>query len=502
MFAGEFPPLRPFQVAAHEALREGARAGHRRQLIMAPTGAGKTLLALNVVREALAKGRRAMFLCDRKTLINQTSEVADSLGLWDHGIVQAGNKRMDLARPFQIASCQTLMRRGWPGNIDVIVVDEAHTCYKTWTDYVTSHECKAMVVGLSATPFTKGLGKIFSNLINAATMHSLTESGVLVPMRVFSCRRPDMTGAKVSSTGEWTERAAEERELTIVGDVVTEWHRLAFQKKTIVFGATVRHCEELRKQFQETGVSAELYTGHTTDEERAVLLEGFRPADGPIRVLISVEALAKGFDVKDVECVCDCRPLRKSLSTAIQMWGRGLRSSPETGKSECLMLDFSGNIIRFADDFARIYFDGLNALDEGEKLDKEIRKDEEKEPKACPKCGYSPMGRKCVGCGYEPEVRNVVEALPGEMKEVVMLKGKKLANDHADLWAQISTYARAHSLPDKQQGRAAHLYLDMVGHWPPREFRVDSAPIVEPSRAVLAKIQSLNIAFARRRRVA
>ena len=76
--------------------------------------------------------------------------------------------------------------------------------------------------------------------------------------------------------------------------------------------------------------------------------------------------------------MCDCRPLRKSLSTAIQMWGRGLRSSPETGKTDCILLDFSGNIIRFADDYADIFYNGLNHLDAGEKLDKAVRKDDER----------------------------------------------------------------------------------------------------------------------------
>ena len=501
MFGGEFPPLRPFQVSAHEALRQGAREKHQRQVIMAPTGSGKTILAMNVIRETLAKGRRAMFLCDRKTLINQTSDVADSLGLWDHSIIQAGNRRLDLAKPFQIASCQTLMRRGWPDGIDVLVVDEAHTLYKTWVDYAMSPECKAMVIGLSATPFAKGMGRVFTNLINATTMHDLTESGVLVPMRIFSCRRPDMTGAETSG-GEWTDHAAEERELVIVGDVVTEWHRLAFGKKTIVFGATVKHCEEIRRQFVESGVEAELYTGHTTDDERAEILARFRPHDGSLRILVSVEALAKGFDVQDVECICDCRPLRKSLSTAIQMWGRGLRSSPETGKTECVLLDFSGNIIRFADDFSDVFYKGLDKLDSGEKLDKEIRKDEAKEPKACPKCGYTPMGRKCVGCGYEPESRSLIEHLPGTMREVVLSNGKKLAPDQIHLWGQLATYARRHSQPEKWQGRAAHLFRDIVGTWPPREFRVECTPEVEPTRNTLSKIQSLRIAFIRGRAAA
>lgn len=490
---GEFPPPRPFQTTAHEKLRQGAHEGHKHQVIMAPTGAGKTYLGLRIISEAIKKGRRAMFLCDRRTLIGQTSEVAENYGLWNHSIIQAQNKRLDMTKLFQIASIQTLMRRGWPTDIDVIVVDECHTLYKSWVDHVSSEGCKGMVIGLSATPFSKGLGKIFTNLVNASTMHELTESGVLVPMRIFSCRKPDMTGAATSG-GEWTEEAAAERELVIVGDVITEWHRYAHGLKTIVFGATIKHCEELCRQFKESGVAAAVFCADTDDTERASLLAAFRPVDGELRVLISVEALAKGFDVKDVGCICDCRPLRKSLSTAIQMWGRGLRSSPETGKHECILLDFSGNIIRFANDFSEVYFNGLDKLDKGEILDKEIRKDEEHEQKSCPKCGYSPMGKRCVGCGYQPEVQSLVEPLPGVMAEF-KLNGKTLAPDLANLFAQLATYAKAHSAPEKQNWRAKYLFRDIAGMLPPPDWRVETAPHAEPTRNTLNKIKSLYIAF-------
>jgi len=495
LFGGEFPPLRPFQISTHEAIRKAAREGHRRILVSAPTGAGKTIQALNTIRETVGKGNRAMFLADRKTLISQTSNVALDLGLGHHGIIQADNPMLDLTRPFQIASCQTLMRRGWPSS-DVLIVDEAHTMYKTWVDYVQSDECKAFVIGLTATPFSKGLGKIFTKLINAATMAELTNEGTLVPMRVFSCRKPDMSAAVAKPGDEWSDESAATAEMAIIGDVLSEWNRLASDRKTIIFGPTIAYCEELAKQFNDAGIPVAVFCSDTPDDVRVRITGDF--AFGLIRVLISVEALAKGFDQKDVGCVCDCRPLRKSLSTAIQMWGRGLRSSPETGKKDCLLLDFSGNIIRFWDDFERVYHEGVGRLDEGEKLDRTIRKDKDEEPRACPKCGHTPFGRKCVQCGFEVERKSLVEGRPGEMQEIRIGK-KVLAHDHAELWAQIATYSKTHSSPEKQQGRAAHLYKDIVGHWPPREFQVETAPHMEPTAATSGKIRSLYIAFSKRR---
>ena len=350
---------------------------------------------------------------------------------------------------------------------------------------------------LSATPFTAGLGKIFTNLVNATTMFDLTQNGVLVPFRIFSCTKPDMTGAKTAG-GEWTDKAAEERGMQIVGDVVDDWHKHGENRKTIVFGATIKHCEELCRQFIDSGIMAAVFTSETTSKERELLLTEYRKPDSMLKVLISVEALAKGFDVPDVGCVCDARPLRKSLSTAIQMWGRGLRSSPDTGKKDCHLLDFSGNIIRFFEDFNDIYFNGLDRLDDGDKLDKNIRKDEDYEPKGCPKCGYTPFHKRCMACGYEKVSTQVSDALPGHMQEIFMGEGKnkkKLADNAEHLWHQVCSYARIHSQPEKQSARAWHLFKKITGQETMWQF--SKAPIVEISRNVHQKIRQLNIAYKR-----
>jgi superfamily II DNA or RNA helicase len=332
--SSNFPEPRPFQSSAHEKLREHAKQGHRCQVIMAPTGAGKSYLGLRIIHEALKRGKSAMFICDRTTLIEQTSNVADTYGLSAHSIIQSNHWRYRPSMKFHIASVQTLARRQWP-DVDVIVIDECHAQYTAWVEHIKT--CRANVVGLSATPFSKGLGQLFSNLINAATMHDLVQSGVLVPMRVMSCTKVDMTGVETRG-GEWTDSAAATRGMEIVGDVVSEWVKYASGMKTIVFGATIAHCEEMEKAFNQAGIPAAVFTSETQPEERAELLKEYKKSkhDTKLLVLISIEALAKGFDCADVECVCDVRPLRKSLSTAIQMWGRGLRSSPETGKYECI----------------------------------------------------------------------------------------------------------------------------------------------------------------------
>lgn len=487
-----FPPPREFQTSAHEKLRQGLRGGNRRQVLVAPTGAGKTYLGLRIAHEALAKGKRALFICDRTALIDQTSRRADEYGLSAHGVVQANHWRRDNAMPFQIGSIQTIAARGYWPEADVIIIDECHTQYKATSEKLQSTD--AAVIGLTATPCSRGLGLLYDGMVNAATMQELTDLGVLVPLRILSCTKPDMRGAKTAG-GEWTDRAAAEREAKIVGDVVAEWVKHAEGRKTIAFGADIAYCGLLAERFNQAGIRAATFTSDTSPQEREALLTEFRKADSEIRVLISVEALAKGFDVEDIGAVIDARPLRKSLSTAIQMWGRGLRSSPDTGKRDCLLLDHSGNIVRFLGDFERIYREGFDALDMAEKLDQVVRKeDPQQEGAGCPSCGHKPFYRRCMHCGFEKQTQVLEDTSAGEMREI-RLGGKLLAVDRRDLWQQLCAYA---SSSKKPHGRAWHLYKDITGEAPPSDWHFDFTDPVPITRATTNKIKQLNIAYRKR----
>lgn len=488
----KFPEAREFQKKARRMLREGYLAGHRCQMLMAPTGSGKTILAMFLILESLKRGKRVIFVADRRTLVNQTSEVADSLGLTMHGVLMANHWRFNPELPFQIASAQTIGPRGWP-DADLIILDEAHTQLKVCTEHIKT--CRAAVIGLSATPFSPGLGKLYTNLVNATTMADLTESGVLVPMRVLSGKKIDMKGAATSG-GEWTDRAAEERGMEIIGDVTHEVIKHGGDRKMIVFCSTLNHVAATARSLNEAGVMAAAFTSETTDAQRKELLDEFKKPDSTIRALVSVEALAKGFDVADVSCVCDVRPLRKSLSTAIQMWGRGLRASPKTGKTDMLLLDFSGNIVRFAEDFERIFHEGLESLDMGEKLDKTVREDHpdnRAESTGCPKCSYKPFNRRCMACGHEILRQSLVQHQAGEMFEFRV--GKATVGDKLDVWQQAVTLCRHKGNPSTAPQRAAHLYKSITGVFPRKLPDFDTVPDVVVTRAVQNKLKSNLIAY-------
>lgn len=490
------PPARACQVRAIEQLREGYRAGHHRQVLVMPTGSGKTITAMMLIHESLKKGKRATFVCDRTALINQTSAVADSLGLTYHAIVQANHPRRDTSMPLQIASIQTVQARGYWPQSDLVVLDEAHTIYAAAKELLEKKSIP--VLGLTATPCTAGLGELYENVVNAATMDELTREGILVPLRILTCVTPDMADAKTAG-GEWTAKAASERELTIVGDVVAEWVKHAEGRKTIAFGADIAYCVELVRRFNEIGINAACYTSETPDDERAALVHEFTKPDSAIRILVSVSALAKGFDVKDVGCIIDARPLRKSLSEVIQMWGRGLRSSPETGKQDCILLDHSGNALRFHEDFVDVYFNGFGELSHAEKLDKRAREEpEDWQPAGCPQCKHKPFRKRCLACGYEKPSETLIDSTPGQMQEIMIGK-KKAAESEADLWAQLCTYARTNLRTEKKAGWCWFKFQDITGKKPPRSFSFEDAPIVSVSPALSGKLKSLRIAYNRAR---
>lgn len=490
-----FGTPRPFQMPTIEAIAAGFRQGHKRQLVMAPTGSGKSWIGHKIAHSALVNGKRAMFICDREALIEQTSEAADTYGLTDHAIIKAEHWRRDKDLPYQIASMQTLIRRDKWHEADIVIIDEAHTIYKDCFEYYLSKDGgRTFVIGLTATPFTEGLGGFYTNLVKAATMNDLTQDGTLVPMRAMSCKPINMDGA-AKSGGEWTAEDAGRRGMEIVGDVVTEWLKHGENRKTIVFGSTIDHCTELARQFIDAGVMASTYTSKTVDSEKDMLLKEFKKPDSSIRVLISVEALAKGFDVRDVGCVVDCRPLRKSLSLAIQMWGRGLRSSPETGKSDCLLLDHSGNIVRFLADYEDFFYNGVNSLDAGERLDRTARKEPEiREPKGCPSCGFKPFSKRCMSCGYEYVPPAMDAAVSGEMQEV-FIGQTKLADDKKHLFEQLVAYSKSQPKLVRKESFVKAKFKQWTGDWPRWDFgRANDVPV---TRAVRGRITHEAIRYSK-----
>jgi DNA repair protein RadD len=93
--------------------------------------------------------------------------------------------------------------------------------YRMTTEFLKRHD--VITVGLTATPFAKGLGQIFTNVVNVATTDQLIAEGYLVPVKAYAGKAADMTGAKTKFDGEWADDEMEKRGITIIGDIVSEW---------------------------------------------------------------------------------------------------------------------------------------------------------------------------------------------------------------------------------------------------------------------------------------
>jgi superfamily II DNA or RNA helicase len=492
--------LRDYQAAAFEQAREHIRNGARSVLINAPTGAGKTVLASAIMEMASQKGKRANFVVDRLSLIDQTSTTFDRYGL-DHGVVQGLHPRYRPSMPIQVCSVQTVAKRGWPIDAELDVFDEAHVLHKAHKARIGQRrrEEQGVVIGLTATPFTRGLAQYFDAVVNVTTTRKLIEAGWLSPYRVFSCAEPNMDGVSVKSTGEWDDREASSRALEVVGDVVAEYFKHGEGRKFICSAVDTAHVEELQRQFLAAGINVATYTYKDREEDRADTTLEFRKPNSSIRGLITVTAASRGFDVADVSCIIMARPLRKSLAEHIQLFGRGLRISPETGKQNCLVLDHSGNMARFWQECEEFFDFGIDELDDGKPKKKAAEKPKkEPEPVKCPQCRaiHKPMPF-CPCCGHEYPKKAAVQHVPGTLKELVATGDASLLR--RELWPQIAYYAVETCSGDMEraQRKAQAIYRDITGEF--CKARVETTERIPPSREVANKIRANFIRWAKGR---
>jgi superfamily II DNA or RNA helicase len=209
---------------------------------------------------------------------------------------------------------------------------------------------EAIHIGMTATPRRLGkeqLGDYFDILIGTPTPSELTEKGFLAPLRYFrpdSSEMPDLTD--VSIRGEdydeiELKNACDRDELIIAA--VRDWHNICYGKKTLAFCVDVVHAERVAQAFNTVGIPAECVTGETPAKERVKMYERLRR--GETLVLTSINVLSIGFDEPSVEVGLMLRPTM-SEALHLQMIGRIMRTSPETGKEYGMILDQSGNSTR------------------------------------------------------------------------------------------------------------------------------------------------------------
>lgn len=491
--------LRPHQVATMDNLRHGFAQGHRAQMLYAPCGAGKTEIAVSMMDGSAKKNRRSAMLVDLKLLCAQTSARLAKYNI-DHGVIQPESPRYRPDLPIQVCMIQTLEARGGFPAVDLLVIDEAHTLRASVIDFVRNNP-EIKVVGLSGSPFTKGLASTYTNVVSACTVNQLINDGLLISPRVFIAKQIDMTDAK-KIAGEWSDKEATERGIKITGDVVAEWIAKTNEvfggpKKTIVFCSGVAHGADLVQKFAEVGFNFISVSYKDDDEYKKQVLEDFAKPDTEIHGLIATDLLTKGFDVTDVCVGVSARPFSKSFSAHVQQLGRIMR--PHDDKDAAIWLDHSGNFLRFRDQWDDLCANGVTELDDGAEKIKPEPTDTEKEAAKCPKCSHlwNSSSDVCSHCGFVRARKNDVVAVAGEMTELSLVpkKEKYSAEYKESFYAQLIGWTIE---SNKKPGMAFYKYQEKFGVQP----SMSKPRAITPGPEVLSWIKSRNIAWAKTRRAA
>ena len=490
--------LRDYQRTAIDAAKELLSDN---PILVAPCGAGKSLMGATLVREL---GVPALWLAHRKELIDQAAKELRAQGL-STGIIMSGYERSASAQ-VQVASVQTLVRRDMP-KAELIVIDECHRSPADTYQTILQNYPFTPRLGLTATPFRldgRGLGELFGEIIVAAYTDELCEAGVLHRPKVWASKSPDLRGLKVVA-GDYNLKGLSERTNTeeLNADIVKTWLKHAQGRRTVVFAVDIAHSQAITQAFQGAGIAAEHIDGGTPGEERDAILDRLR--EGKTKIVSNCMILTEGWDLPALECAIIARPTA-SLNLHIQCIGRVMRACP--GKNGATVLDHTGNHHVHGLITRRLnYTLGNEKVGHAEPLG--LRRCRgcglffEINSFACPECGWTPSADDIQrerpdihGAGelrefddasfeYRREVWNLIEAERQAMGykpgwsyyrfqerfgvKAAVLDGELIDTQNAtleqkrDLFERLSNYARQHGF---KPGWASHRYRDLFGCWP------------------------------------
>jgi superfamily II DNA or RNA helicase len=493
--------LRPYQSAVIAEYDETLAAGTKRVILVAPTGAGKTVTGAAIVQAAVQKRHKVLVLAHRREIIAQTSAKLHTFGI-SHGIIQAGFPLRPL-EPVQVASVATLNARAIRSErmelpaADLLVIDECHHCPADTYRRIINAYPDAVLLGLTATPCRgdgRGLGSIFKDIIECPQVAELIGQGYLVGTRCYAPTTPDLVGARVQA-GDYVEKQLADRmdKPKLIGDVVTNWHRYGERRKTVCFAVNVSHSVHIRDEFIRSGVRAEHIDGSTPKAERDASLS--RLASGEIELITNCAVLTEGWDMPEVGCCILARPTRK-MGLYRQMVGRVLR--PAHGKSDAIIIDHSSAVFRhgFPEDPVSWTLDP-DTFAQNRQHKKRCAPESTSRLLECSQCGAVRVGGEpCQHCGFMPQPKpKAVAVADGDLGLVSGGKAKVAEYDQMTWHAMLVSIGIDRGYNPCWAG---HQYKQKFGHWP--SLRA-IAPIT-PTPEVRSWVRSRQIAFARRRSAA
>ncbi|OKI20634.1 DEAD/DEAH box helicase [Streptomyces sp. CB03911] len=341
--------------------------GHHRNLLVAATGTGKTVMAAldyKRLRAELGGDPTLLFVAHRQEILSQSLRTyREVLADANFGELMVAGERPELRRHV-FASIQSLHARGLssfsPDHFDVVVIDEFHHAEAATYRKVIDHFTPRELLGLTATPERADGKRVQDEFFDgriAAEMRlwQALEDDLLCPFHYFGVHdNTDLSGIS------WRQGAYDPTELTNVltaGDAQARQVVRAVRDKVsdptrmraLGFCVSVRHAEHMARAFHQAGLRAQALSGQTPTVERKAALDGL--SSGDIQVLFTVDLFNEGLDIPGIDTILLLRPTA-SATIFLQQLGRGLRRSAD--KAVLTVLDFIGyqrKEFRFEDQF-------------------------------------------------------------------------------------------------------------------------------------------------------
>jgi superfamily II DNA or RNA helicase/HKD family nuclease len=345
----------PFQERLLEELEVSRQLGHHRNLLVAATGTGKTVMAAldyAYLRQQLPRAQ-LLFVAHREEILEKSRAIF-RLALRDHsfGELWVRGKR-PVAFEHVFASIQSLSATGLDalpaGHFDVVIIDEFHHAAAKSYDALLSYLKPIELLGLTATPErSDGLpllhwfdGRIAAELRlwDAIEQHRLCPFSYYgihdgmdlreVPWRRGRGYDADGLTNLLTANDIWAHFVAKQLR-DHIGEVT--------KARALGFCVSVNHAHFMARAFNAIGIASVAVSGETHWAERVQALRDLH--DGRIRVLFSVDLFNEGVDIPSVDTLLLLRPT-ESPTLFLQQLGRGLRK--HRGKSVCTVLDFVGH---------------------------------------------------------------------------------------------------------------------------------------------------------------